>query len=170
MSQEVLADWLGISRALLAQVEIGKRDLPVNALIRFTKFKQLLASLQPTKKIEFSSPIVFPKKSRETKRQIQKLENEISNLQFNLESVEKKMETWSRAIELSKFLLADETVQPDKLLEDAIERFLEKQYIFWAENGPGERQVILFYLNQKKDELAFTIPLEKSYSPGTLPD
>lgn len=166
LTQSQLADWLGISRDLLAQYELNRWEIPANALVRLSKLRHLLSE-QPESLPATEPPISFPKKEKQTRTKIRRLEFEISQLHFQMEQLEYKMAVWKKALTLCRQLAANPPFE-DEIFKMSLDIFHRKTWISWQENGPGQKKILEFYISQKTTEKQFLEQLANEYLTGEL--
>ena len=88
LSQQALADYLGISRSLLASAETGQRTLPTSALVELVKLQKLSEVYHPPEKTAPRNNYPHWQKELNTlKRELIRLDKQRVKLEQNNDSV-----------------------------------------------------------------------------------
>lgn len=153
LPQRFLADWIGTSRDLLAQDEIGKREVPFESRQIFYQLAEILKNL-PEAEPEIPKPYTDEKlvrklqqKIRLLRNQIQLEENKILDLKASM-SKQKKAIFFCQTLEKNSFFKA-------VLAQKMLDLFLYKNLLGYEKSGPRQLKKLEFYLKQKKEECAF---------------
>ena len=166
ISQILLADWLGISRDLLAQYETNRREIPTKSLLILGQLQRLLDNI-PDAMPATEEPITFQKRERSIRTKIHILDQELLNLRYKLALLEKRIKIWNKALSLCRKLEA-EPIFENEITKKALQLFHLKTWVAWNEQGPRERRILQFYNKQKTEEKTFLEQLANDFAIGNL--
>lgn len=153
LPQRFLAEWLGISRELLAQYEIGNRDIPYESKRVFYALDDVLAKL-PDQDPVLPNPYTDAKLVSDLNFKILVLKNQIQLDEYKIRVLKSEMTRQKRALLFCQ-TLAQQSFFTDILSIKFFELFQYKTLLNWEKAGPRQLKKLAFYLNQKKEECAF---------------
>jgi hypothetical protein len=128
LPQRFLGNWLGLSRELLAQEEIGNREIPHQARLIFFELQKILESL-PEGEPEFCKPYTDDKLARKLRQKIRLLKHQFQRDENKIISLKELMDKQKRAILFCQILEKSSFVS-DILAQKVIELFLLCQIRF----------------------------------------
>lgn len=153
LPQRFLADWIGTSRDLLAQAEIGKREIPFKSRQIFYQLSDILNNL-PDAEPEFQKPFTDEKLVRKLQQKIRLLRHQIQLEEYKIIDLKALMAKQKRAILFCQTLEKREFFI-EVLAQKVLDLFLYKTCLNYEKSGPRKLKKMEFYLNQKKEECAF---------------
>lgn len=164
LSQAMLSAWLGISRDLLAQIELDRRSLSGEAMERMSLLSRRLQAIPPSARLE-KTERTTDRVPRNLVRKIHRLENEIMNLQFQLNELDQQIARWEKALLLCEDLKKDPPYS-DPLFEKFLDGFEAVTEVNWLNKGKMVYEEKRFYLEHKSAEKAFLEARKKALEEG----
>ena len=153
LPQRFLAAWLGISRDLLAQDEIGNREVPYSSKQLFYQLQDIMNTL-PNEEPELRKPLTDEKRARKLHQKIRLLRHQIQHEENKITDLKESMDKQKKA------LLFCQTLEKISFFKDVgaqmgLDLFQYKTQRAYIRSGPRALKKMEFYLKQKKDECAF---------------
>jgi hypothetical protein len=144
---------LGISRELLAQNEIGNRDISYESRRTFYQLEEILEKL-PKEDPILSKPYTDEKLVRKLNFKIEILRSQIQGDEYKIRVMKSEMAKQMKALLFCQTLI-QKSFFTDILSIKLLELFQHKTQFNWEKAGPRELKKLEFYQKQKKEECAF---------------
>lgn len=134
--QNVLADYLGVTRSQLSMAEIGKRTLSTSQILILLRFYKAISSKGTNKRTKEIAEIIRLQKSKVEQLVTEKIQQNDYELMLAQRSLDKLKADNGRALQILEILktLKTGTGQKEKSLIDKIGEDAEKLYKKTGEN------------------------------------